>query len=382
MSPPFPNPDFAASHALVVEDNTVNQVLVTQFLSTMGVGRVTCAGDGIEGLEKVAQDPPDIIILDIMMPRMNGMEFLQHLRKTPAGAEIPVLVTTALGDFDTRAEAFDFGASDYVVKPIDRREFVSRVSVHLRNQLLIRRLRQYQEEFRRDLDIAQAMQVGLLPTPQELAALEKTYGITIGSVFRSSSVLGGDLWGIIPVDAQRFGIMLVDFSGHGIAAAINTFRLHLLLGKPGETFGDPAMVLDHLNRAMLSTLARGQFATMVCAVIDVVRHTLTLSSAGGTAPALRLPDGETRLLPTNSFPLGLVPEARYLNADYAFPPGSSLLLYSDGLSEASDRAGNLLGEEKARQMAAASGDLATEFQSLLDEGCILEDDLSAVWIVR
>ncbi|MDO8607131.1 MAG: fused response regulator/phosphatase [Phaeospirillum sp.] len=381
MNSPVYGTEFVNGSVLIVEDSALNQQLVSTMLEIMGITRIETAEDGLEGLERLKTFSPDIIILDVMMPRMDGITFLQHLRANPAHAEIPVLVATALDEASERAAAFDAGASDYVVKPIDRREFMARVSVHLRSRLLIARLRRYQDRLGRDLAAAQAMQEGLLPTAAEIAHVEAAYGMRLNSVFRSSSELGGDLWGLIPVDKHRFGLYLVDFSGHGIAAAINTFRLHVLLGKKGDVAGDPAALLGRINQALLGVLQRGQFATMIYAVFDSSRHTMTFASASAPAPALRGPDGAARLLAINSHPLGVIAEAAYHNTEVPFQPGSGLLLYSDGLTEAIDGNGNFLGEKTALWIAEmTSGDLLSEIEVLLFRGCAFSDDLSAVWI--
>lgn len=381
MTSPLYGTEFANCSVLVVEDNAINRHLVSAMLGVMGIGRVEIAGDGLDGLEQIKTFAPDIVILDIMMPRMDGYEFLRHLRADPAHGDIPVLVVTALGEKNERAEAFDAGASDYVVKPIDQREFMARVSVHLRTRLLIGRLRRYQERLGRDLAAAQSMQEGLLPSPAEIAGIEASYGVRMSAVFRSSSELGGDLWGIIPIDAGRFGVYLVDFSGHGIAAAINTFRLHVMMEKKLEVAGEPGAMLGRVNQALLKVLQRGQFATMTYAVFDVVRQVVTFAAASAPAPAYRRPDGMTTLLPINCHPLGFIPDVSYINVEIPFAPGAGLLLYSDGLTEAVDAEGHFLGEETARRIGeATSGDLVSEIDVLLARGCAFDDDLSAVWV--
>jgi sigma-B regulation protein RsbU (phosphoserine phosphatase) len=382
MSAPGYGREFANCTVLVVEDMAANRKLVKAMLEMMGVGTVETARDGQEGLERLPSVIPDMIILDIMMPRMDGLEFLGRLRTDPVHGDIPVLVATALDDKADRAAAFDAGASDYLAKPLDQREFTARVSVHLRTRMLIGRLRRYQDRLGRDLEAAQSMQVDLLPSPAIMAGMEGAYNVHISSVFRSSSELGGDLWGLIPLDADRFGLYLVDFSGHGIAAAINTFRLHMMMEKKRDVADDPAALLGRVNVALLKVLQRGQFATMSYAVFDMAAHRVTFASASAPAPAHRLPDGSARLSPVNSLPLGFLPDAAYENVALDFPPGSGMLLYSDGLSEAVDGDGNYLGENAARWIAEmTTGDLTSEVEVLLFRGCNFHDDLTAVWVM-
>lgn len=375
--------EFSSSRALVVEDNAVNRQLVTVLLDYMGIGQIQTANDGEEGLEMVASFRPDIIILDIMMPRMDGFAFLERFRADPANAETPVLVATALGELAERVRAFDAGASDYVVKPIDRREFVARVSAHLRTRLLVTSLRRYQDRLSRDLAAARSMQQALLPKPRDIAEIESRYGIRLSSVFHSSDELGGDLWDVIPIDDQRFAIYLVDFTGHGIAAAINTFRLHLLMARKEDLLGDPAVLLERINLSLIEVLQRGQFAAMTHAVFHLAEQRVRLSIAGAPAPIHRATDGIAGMMVEKSHPLGLIAQARYREIDIPFRPGNAVLLFSDGFSEAHGANGELLGEDAIRKLAEdCDGDLDGMVERLRQAGWRFEDDLTAVWVQR
>jgi len=381
MPPPTAQKEFAESLALVVDDSPLNRDLVTILLQSLGVGRIDIAADGIEALEKVAAQPPDIILLDIMMPRMDGLEFLRRFRAQEDYADIPVLVTTALNESEDRARAFDSGASDFIAKPIDRRELMARVSVHLRNSQMVQSLKTYRDRLGQDLDIAAKMQSALLPTPDQIDQIGHRFGLTLSSISSPISEISGDLWGWAPLDQHSFAIWLADFSGHGIAAAINTFRLHLILSK--AAFMDPAAMLAHLNLSLVEVLPRGQFATMLYAVCDTLADTLTFSSAGATAPVLCTPGGRAGLHPASSLPLGVRPDTRYGNVELPFPKGSRLMLYSDGLSEATDAAGAHLGEEGVRQVAQDlrhGEDFDDMLQRLKRQGFTFADDVSALWL--
>ncbi len=378
-----PTSEFGQCRVLVVEDNPVNRQLVAAMLEIMGIRQIIEAKDGEEGLERLAEAMPDLIILDIMMPRMDGFEFLTRLRADPAYAEIPVLVATALSESHERARAFDAGASDYVVKPMDRREFVARASVHLRTRLLVGNLRQYQDRLSRDLASAHAMQQALLPSPDRIAEIETTYGVKLASVFRSSDELGGDLWDIIAIDDNRFAVYMADFTGHGIAAAINTFRLHMMMARKEELAADPAALLERVNQTLLKVLQRGQFATMAHAVFHMKEGHVTLSMAGAPPPIRRAANGIGEMIAEHSHPLGMIAATTYRSIQIPFHPGDAILLYSDGLSEATDSSGNLLGEEPVRYLAErCSGDLNGEVQALRLAGWSFEDDLTMVWVSR
>ncbi|OAN53237.1 PP2C family protein-serine/threonine phosphatase [Magnetospirillum moscoviense] len=381
MPPPQGQQEFSDCTALVVDDTPINRELMFVLLETQGIGRIDTAADGVEALDRVARQMPDIVLLDIMMPRMDGLEFLTRFRANPDWADIPVLVTTALNDSDDRARAFDRGATDYVAKPIDRRELTARVGVHLRNRLMMQSLKTYRDRLQQDLAIATAMQAALLPSADQLESCARRYGRHLAAVTRPSSEVSGDLWGWFPLDSQRFAVWLADFSGHGVAAAINTFRLHVILGSgPGA---DPAALLTRLNESLVDVLPRGQFATMLYAVCDTVAETLVFSSAGATAPIVIAPDGRARLHPASSLPLGVRRATVYGNVELAFPKGAALMLYSDGLSEAADPTGKHLGEEAVMELAAelkTAGDVTGLLPDMAQRGVTFADDVSVLWL--
>lgn len=337
--------DLTGARVLVVEDNEMNRVFACAVLESMGLLNVECARNGREGLDKVAAFDPDIVLLDLMMPVMNGEEFLVALRAEPRYRGLPVLVLSAVVDQTTRNALFAAGANDYIGKPIDRLELVARVEVHLRSHLALADLRRYRDRLAVDLRMARGMQHSLLPGPDQMRDMRQRYGLDINAVFCPSSELGGDLWGMAPVDDHRLALYTVDFSGHGVAASINTFRLHLLLQDLESQMGDPGATLEKINLALKQLLPRGQFATMTLAVVDCAARTLSLVNCGGPAPILVAPDGEPCLVGGVGLPLGISQTARYEVMVLPFPPGSQLSLYSDALIDASDSTGKPLGEE-------------------------------------
>ncbi len=138
--------DLSQARVLVVEDNELNQLFARAVLESMGITQVDCARNGAEGLDKVKSFNPDLILLDLMMPKMDGKEFMRHVRADLGRRDLPVLVTTAVDSQFMRNALFADGASDYVNKPIDRQELEARVRVHLRQTLLLRDLRRLKSQ--------------------------------------------------------------------------------------------------------------------------------------------------------------------------------------------------------------------------------------------
>jgi len=206
-------------------------------------------------------------------------------------------------------------------------------------------LESYGERVARELKMARETQTVLLPDMATVQSIYETHGIHIDSRFQPSSELGGDFWGLRSLDPAHVAILMVDFSGHGINAALNTFRLHALLDSEKEYREDPAICLEHLNRRLSPLLPPGQYATMLYGVMDLSRDRLVYSGAATPSPLVFLPDRDEPLVGDGKgFPLGMFDDSVYENHELPFPPGSSLLLYSDAITEGKTRFGDRLEE--------------------------------------
>ncbi|MBU2550353.1 MAG: two-component system response regulator [Proteobacteria bacterium] len=130
---------------LVVDDEDLNLRLIEALLRPQGY-EVTLARDGAEALEKVRENPPDLILLDIMMPRMNGFETAGKIRSDPATMLIPIVMVTALQDVEDRVKALEVGADDFLTKPVDRMELRARVRSLLKVKAYNDHMKNYQQE--------------------------------------------------------------------------------------------------------------------------------------------------------------------------------------------------------------------------------------------
>ncbi len=328
----LPRKAFADASVLIVDDNPFNRRMLEALITTLGVGRLDSAQDGVEGLAAIEAHRPDLVLLDVMMPRMDGLEMCRRLRADHALLDLPVLFITALNDAKSRAACFAAGGNDVVSKPIEAEEVLARVRVHLHNALLMARLNADHARVREELAAAREAQETLPPTRAQLDAIRQRLNLNIKGVVENSSELGGDFWTLFDAGPKRLGVLAADFSGHGLPAAFNVFRLHVMLSRLPRRPPGPAALLGDLNRELKTLLKPGQFAALFLGLIDLEDGSLTYAGAASPPPIL-IENGRARYLPLEGPPLGAFADAEYEEHRVQFPVGASLFVYSDALVE-------------------------------------------------
>jgi sigma-B regulation protein RsbU (phosphoserine phosphatase) len=380
--------DLREARVMVVDDNRVNRHLLVALLERGGITRVELAEDGEQALARAGSFKPDLILLDLMMPHLDGFQVCRRLRADPAYADLPVLVQSSLNRSEDRARAFAAGATDYVSKPINAIELLSRVRIHLQNRLLLNSLQLYRQRTAAELTLARKMQERLMPQWSQLEKIRQRLGLGLAAHFAPSSELGGDFWGMCCDNRDRLVVWLVDFSGHGIGAALNTFRLHAILNQFDFIGFDPAAFLGTVNRRLCPLLPSGQYATMLAGVIDREHDRFLYASAGATRPMTWAAGARAPTLGDNAgLPLGLTVSAEYESRSLPLAPNGRLFLYSDAAVEL-PVTGGILDEDGLERLVIqhmAEPDGQTLLLRLLTALTVLgdfDDDLTALVITR
>jgi len=197
-----------------------------------------------------------------------------------------------------------------------------------------RKLMAVTSEMEHQLAAAKALQSDMLPSSERLAQIQAGCPLDLSSYYKPRDGVGGDIWGTEVIGPQRIMIYIVDFTGHGVSAAINTARLHSFVHLRLRSTDNPAWLLRRLNNRLHDVLPVGQFATMFCATIDFRMQTIEYASAGAP-PQLYRKSFNTpyEVIYQPSLPLGILPDVAYESQTVAFCPGGSLVLYTDGLVE-------------------------------------------------
>ena len=336
------------SHILVVDDQLIMRRLIENFLSAAGFTELSFAEDGEQGLSMARERKPDVIVLDINMPNMDGFQVCRELRADPATASIPVIVQTALDSMDDRAQAFAAGATDLVSKPINAPELVARTRLHLEKTLLIRHLSDIHDRLEEELAAAYEMQLALLPDQEAIGKAIHDSDLRVTSLYRASSELSGDFWGLQRVSPTAMALYSADFTGHGIAAALNTARFHTILQGIEADWSEPLEVTEKANHALADILPCGTFATFIYGVVDFAKNEFRYVSAGAPQPVVgnHGDPASVRVLESSGLPLGISRVVRYEERRAEFARGSFLLLYSDALIETPDPAEPLFDQDR------------------------------------
>lgn len=377
----------ADARILLIDDSNFARKTINAILSNHGFTNVELATDGDEGYRIAMEWAPEIVITDLYMPVKSGFDLCRELRELKRFRETPIIVQTSADTPALRGDVFEAGASDLITKPINVRELLSRIRVHLERLRLIESLRLYRSQMREELDSAKAMQIELLPEDQLIEQLEKNFPVRFAWHAQPCQGLAGDIWGADQLNDQRIRVWSADFTGHGVRSALNTFRLNTFLRTSlKDDRSSPAAWLKTVNEFLCEVLPIGQFATMLCCDLDFSRNRLIMASAGAPVPILTK-DGKNQVIHLGGMPLGISDAMSYDEVELDFQPGSCLFSYSDVLVETPEPDHPLYNMERlVDELDQLSGTPISQWLRTLRDRLIaaapdgLDDDLTLIFL--
>jgi sigma-B regulation protein RsbU (phosphoserine phosphatase) len=336
---------------LVVDDSAVNLQLLLRTLGGSG-HRVLVAKDGRSALQIARRARPDLVLLDIMMPEVDGFDVCRALKADPDTRDIMVIFLSALGDEFNIVSGLTLGAVDYVTKPIRAEEVLARVGSHLGRQHLERELERSRQNLDRELASAGRMQQRILPPelPVHRAAEFAAY-------YHTSRHAGGDYYDVLRLSDDRFALIVADVSGHGAPAAIVMAMIRAVVHTYPGALDDPPTVLHYINRHFRYLWDTEMYATAVVAVFDAGWRTLRVSCAGHWPPLL-VRSGRVDALPVENArallfaDLGDVP-----CLEYRLVAGDRVVFYTDGITDQQSADGTLFDHERFTVAIGESGQL-------------------------
>jgi phosphoserine phosphatase RsbU/P len=320
----------AITRVLIVDDQRIVAEAVRRMLAPEADMELTWCGDGTKAVETAIALRPDVILQDLVMPDVDGLDLVDALRAAPALATVPLIVLSSKEEPAVKAESFARGAADYLVKLPDRVELIARIRHHAAGYRARRERDAAWAALRAELDNAAAYVTSLLPAPLTGPP------ISAGWRFEASTSLGGDALGFHWLDADHFVVYVVDVCGHGVGAALLSVSVLNVLNArtlPGVDFRHPAEVLAGLNAAFPMEKQHGMFFTIWYGVFHASSRRLDFAAAAHPAAILLAPGAEPRTLGQPNLPIGAMEGMTYTAASATVPPGSRLVVVSDGAFE-------------------------------------------------
>ncbi|MEO7456612.1 MAG: fused response regulator/phosphatase [Gemmatimonadaceae bacterium] len=383
----------SGSTILVVDDNELNRDILTRRLQRSG-HVVEVAEHGVRALEMMAATSFDLVMLDIMMPEMNGYEVLARLKADPRLQHVPVIMITAVDDEESIVRCIELGAEDHMPKPFNPALLKARVASSLAKKQLHDREQTYAAGLQRELDIGRRIQEGFLPEH-----LPEAEGWELRACFVPARQVAGDFYDAFPLPGEKIAFVVADVCDKGVGAALfmaifrSLFRAlaeqRFMVASPADA---PSAALldvvtatnDYIGRTHASA---NMFATVFFGVLDPVTGHIWYVNGGHEAPIILGAGGaeRVRLAPTGPA-VGMMPDLQFHVAEASLGVGELLVAYTDGVLDAHDAAGAMFGEERmlasARSSPASALDAIQRALADFSAGVAAYDDVTMLSIRR
>ena len=337
---------------LLVDDNPTNLQMLFQLLEKNIGCKLLVAKNGETALTIAQKTKPDLILLDIMMPGIDGFEVCRRLKAEPATSLIPVIFLSALDETADKVKGLQLGAVDYVSKPFQAEEVIARVNTHLTIHRLNREVQEQRDQLEHELKVVSELQRELLPE-----RLPSIGGLKLAVHYDTSRYAGGDYYDVVELPDGRCGLLVADSEGHSAPATVMMAMTCALFRSCPDLHDQPDRVLDFIN-TNLCKVNKESFVTAIYAVYDNTRRTLRVARAGHPLPILFRPaEGKAREVPCDGvFMMGFDPYDQIPVTDIRLEPGDRVLLYTDGVSERFNTDRKPYGEERLCRQMERPGD--------------------------
>jgi sigma-B regulation protein RsbU (phosphoserine phosphatase) len=376
-----------ADDILIVDDTPANLRLLSQMLTQRGHS-VRAVTSGSRALASAKMSVPDLILLDIKMPEMNGYEVCQRLKADPQTHDVPVIFISALDELQDKVHAFGVGGVDYITKPFQVEEVVARVETHLALRRLQEQLENANSKMMRELALAGKVQASFLPSK-----LPDIPGWQVAVALRPARETSGDFYDVNLMKDGKLGLLVADVVDKGVGAALYmALSWALIRTYAQEHPAQPELVLNSVNRRILADTSADQFVSVFYGVVDPATGHLVYSNAGHHPPYLLSSrnGGSVQRLTRTGMVLGVEEDERWAQAAIQMSPADVLVLYTDGITDAEDAQGSFFGEERLLDTLQANlGHSATDIQEALVKavgdfsgGAEQTDDIALVVVVR
>ena len=323
---------------LIVDDSRTIVALINSILRE-GYDTVT-ASNGLEAIEVNNRAKPDLILMDVEMPVMDGLEACKKIKEQSKNTFTPIIFITSKGDLQSIKTGLRAGAEDYLTKPFEPEELLARVQAVLRTQKLYNQLMEAYAIIDRERDTIAHIQKSLI-----CKELPNIHGFNFFADYQPSSKAGGDYYDFIRIDDDHLGVLVADVSGHGTPAAVIMAMMRVLIRSFLAKVSSPKEVLETINSILCENQESGHFITAFYGVIHLPSRKMKFASAGHNPPLLIEYEVDTiqSLHTKKGFPLMIHSLNEIEEREIHLPPNSKLICYTDGLTEARGKGSDMYG---------------------------------------
>ena len=349
---------------LVVDDNSMNRDLISRRLLNQGY-QVNCAIDGKQAIKMIETGDYDLILLDIMMPELNGYQVLKYIKADETLRDLPVIMISALDEIDSIVRCIEMGAEDYLSKPFNPILLRARIGACLEKKRLrdkeliyLEKLAQTNEKLTianqkliDELNIAKQIQEAMLP---KLSNIKDSFPYCeLSASLESARAVGGDLYDFFLLNnGTRLCFLIGDVADKGVPAALFMARSITLIRSLVDDFDTPVSLLQKINSELCRDNDQFLFVTLLCGILNLETGIVEWASAGHNSPLLVSQlIGNVIFIPLETgMPLGIEAEAKFPLGRSQLQPEDTLVLYTDGVTEAHNHKNESFGEERLKQV--------------------------------
>jgi serine phosphatase RsbU (regulator of sigma subunit) len=326
---------------LIVDDNPSNVEILEMRLAANNYDIITAA-DGETGLSLARDKQPDLILLDIMMPKMDGLEVCRRLKGDASLPFTPIIMVTARSDSKDIVAGLESGGDEYLTKPVDHATLVARVKSMLRIKSLHDKVIEQSNQLKRQLKTASKIQSLFWPDIPELEGGGHLWALSVPATY-----VGGDLYDIIPLRDGSLLAYVADVSDKGVPAALIMAALSSKIRSEAKIQTEVDRLLESVNNSMHSLISEeGYFATIVLVRYWSHSGRTQIAQAGHLQPIWIVDKGIGSLPHPNGISLGVKQNAKYEKEEVFLSPGESVLLFTDGVVEAQNKDNELFGNDR------------------------------------
>ena len=380
---------------LVVDDNEDNRYTLIMRLQIEGYEDVTTAEDGEQALELIRQHEFDLILLDVMMPKVDGYQVLSQLKADHRLHDLPVIMISALNEINSVARCIELGADDYLPKPFDPILLKARVGASLEKKRLRNEIRTHLARIEQELASARQLQLGMVPSrfPEPSAQ----WPFEIFALMEPAREVGGDLYDFFEIDNDTLCFVVGDVSGKGVSSALfmarakNVIRLLArLFRSSNDSQAAPADIVAAVNRELAQDNAGMMFMTLFFGLLNIATGEVRFTNAGHNPPYFLSDASVTAVTACKGRALGVREDSTYQSGTLQLWPGDALYLYTDGVTETTNRNDELFAEARLEEVLRATTSrrpvdlikaVVSAVQSFAD-GAPQSDDITALAIRR